>query len=273
MAEMTPTAIGWKAHPLYKRVAIAGLLLNGLVSLVFVVLSVIDGEASTVGGFIIFIVLSVISAGLIWRFGKWALVVGAIWGFLNLFWGWLLIFAVSYPHSFFDFVLPLLLTVSALLTGVGSTVAFVQQRRGTTRTAATRVERRVFGSIVVVLLWLVVLSAILHIVGRTTVPTESKVGVIVVEMRNSYLVPERLELRVDKTTRVLVKNNDFFVHTFEIDELDVKYTVLPFSELLIELLPTKTGEFTYRSEAPMTGDMAGTLVVTKNKPVNEPGGD
>jgi len=263
MAEMTPTTIGWKTHPLYTRVAVVGLLVNGLVSLVFAVLSVIDGEASTVALFIIFIVLSAVSVGLMWRFGKWALVVGAVWGFLNLWWGWLLILALSYFNSFFDFVLPLLLTVSALLAGVGATVALVQQRRGTTRTAATRAERRTFGAIVVVLLGLVILSGILHIAGRTTVSTEAKAGAMVVQMKNSYLAPERLEVRVGETTRILVKNNDFFVHTFEIDELGVEHTVLPFSELLIDLQPTNTGEFTIRSEAYMTGDMEGTLVVTK----------
>ena len=264
MAEMTPATIGRKMHPLYLRVAITGLLLNGLVSLVFAVLSVIDGEASTVGLFIISIVLSVVAAGLLWRFGKWALVVGALWGLLNLFlWGWLLILALSYPNSFFDFVLPLLLTVGALLAVVGAITSFVQQRRGTSRTAATRAERRAAGAIVMVLLGLVILSGILHIAGRTTVSTEAKAGAVVVEMRNSYLAPERLELRVGETTRILVKNNDFFVHTFEINELGVEHTVLPFSELLISLRPTNTGAFTYRSESRMTGDMEGTLVVTK----------
>ncbi|MCH9016810.1 MAG: cupredoxin domain-containing protein [Chloroflexi bacterium] len=246
---------------MYTRVAIAGLLLYALVSLVFAFLS--QGEASTVGVFIIAMVLSVILAGLMWRFGKWALVAGAIWGFLNLWWAWLLIIALSYPNSFFDFVMPLLLTASALFAGVGATVTLVQRRRGAPRTAATRAERRTFGVIVMVLLGLVILSGILHIVGRTTVSTEAKAGAMVVEMKNSYLAPERLELRVGETTRILVKNNDFFVHTFEIDELGVDYTVLPFGELLIDLRPTNTGEFTFRSEAYMTGDKEGTLVVTR----------
>ena len=130
MAEMTPTTMGWKTHPLYTRVAIAGLLLYGLVSLVFAALS--QGEASTIGVFIIAIALSVVFAGLMWRFGKWALVVTALWGLLNLFlWGSLLIRALSYPNSFFDFVLPLLLTVGTLLAAVGAIVTLVQQRRGT----------------------------------------------------------------------------------------------------------------------------------------------
>ncbi len=190
--------------------------------------------------------------------------VAALWGLVNLgLWGWPLILALRYPNSFFDFVLPLLLTVGALLAVVGAIVAFVQQRRGATRTAATRAERRTFGAIAVVLLGLVILSGALHVTGLTTVSTEAKAGAIAVEMRNSYLAPDRLEIPAGETARIVVRNNDFFVHTFEIAELGVKHTVLPFSELLIELRPTNTGEFTFRSKAPMTGDMEGTLVVTQ----------
>ena len=248
---------------MYTRVAIAGLLLHALVSLVFAILSMIDGEASTVWSFIIFIVLSVIFAGLMWRFGKWALAVAVLWGLVNIgLWGWLVILALSYPHSFFDFVLPLLLTAGALLAVVGAIVALVQQRRGATRTSATRTERRTSGAIAGALLVIVVLSGILHITGLTTVSAEAEAGATVVELKNSYLAPDRLEIRLGETVRLLVKNNDFFIHTFEIDELAVKHTVLPFSELLIELRPTNIGEFTIWSKATMTGDIEGVLVVT-----------
>ena len=175
---------GWKTHPVYTRVAIVGLLLYALVSLVFAVLS--QGEVSTVGFFVIFIVLSVIFAGLVWRFGRWALLVTAAWGFLNLFWGYLfLVLSLSYPNSFFDFVLPLLLTVGALLAVVGAIVGFIQQGRGTARKVSTRAERRTFGAIVVALLALSVLAGTLHIAGLTTVSAEAEAGAIVVEMRNS----------------------------------------------------------------------------------------
>ena len=258
---MMPSISGWKTRPIYTRVAIVGLLLFALVSLFFAAIPT-GGEASTLGFLIISIVLSVIVAGLMWRFGRWALVVAAVWGFLNLWWGWLLVLSLSYPNSFFDFVLPLLLTVGALLAVVGAIVAFVQQRRGTVRTVSSRPERRTFGAIAVALLALSVLSGTLHIAGLTTVSAEAEAGAIVVEMRNSYLAPDRLEISLGETTRIVVKNNDFFVHTFEIEALGVKHTILPFSKLLIELRPANTGDFTYRSKAPMTGDMKGTLVVT-----------
>ena len=63
---MKPSISGWKTRPLYTRVAIVGLLLFALVSLVFAILPT-EGEAGTLGFFIISIVLAVIVAGLMWR--------------------------------------------------------------------------------------------------------------------------------------------------------------------------------------------------------------
>ena len=258
---MTLSINGWKTHPVYTRVAIVGLLLIAVGSIVFSILTLIDGEATTLGGFIIAILLSVIFVGLMLRFRRWPLVLAALWGFLNLMWGWLLFLSLSYPNSFFDFVLPLLMTVGALLVLVGAIVAFVQQRRGSARRLSTRRERWTFAVIATVLLALVILSGTLHIAGLTSVSAEVEAGAIVVELRNSYLAPDRIEIPVGETTRLVVKNNDFFVHIFVIDDLGVEHTVLPFSELMIELRPSDTGEFTYRSESPMTGDMEGILVV------------
>ena len=74
------------------------------------------------------------------------------------------------------------------------------------------------------MLALVILSGTLPSVGLNSVSAEAEAGAIVVEMRNSYLSPDRLEIPVGETTRILVKNNDFFVHTFEIEELGVKHS-------------------------------------------------
>ena len=100
----------------------------------------------------------------------------------------------------------------ALLVVVGAIVALVQQRRGTLRTVSSRAERRTFAAIAVTLLALSVLSGSLHIAGLTTVSAEAEAGAIVVDMRNSYLTPDRLEIPVGETARIVVKNNDFFVH-------------------------------------------------------------
>ena len=54
-----------------------------------------------------------------------------------------------------------------------------------------------------VLLGFVVLSATLHITGLTTVSTEAEAGAMVVEMRNNYLAPDRLEIPVVESQEVV----------------------------------------------------------------------
>jgi hypothetical protein len=54
----------WKNHRVYTRVAIVGLLLITLSSTVFSILTLIDGDAVTLGGFVIFMALSVLFAAL-----------------------------------------------------------------------------------------------------------------------------------------------------------------------------------------------------------------
>ena len=102
--------------------------------------------------------------------------VAAVWGFPNMSWGLGLVLSPRYPNSFFDFVLPLLLGVGALLAVVGAVVAFVQQRRGTARRVSTRRERRTFAAIALALLALVILSGALHVTGLTAVPAEAEAG-------------------------------------------------------------------------------------------------
>ena len=60
-----------------------------------------------------------------------------------------------------------------------------------------------------------------------------------------------------------MKNNRFLLHFSRTDDLGVKHTFLPFIARLIELWPSNTEEFTFRSESRMTDDMEGTLVVTQ----------
>ena len=145
MAEMTASNSGWKNRPVYSRVAIAGLLLYALTLFVFSIPSVIHGDLTTLSVFVIIMVVSLIFAGLIWRFGSWALALTALWGSLELLFGvGLLEISLRFPNSFFDFVIPTLMTVGGLLTLVGAIVAFVQLRRGAARNVSTRAERRAF---------------------------------------------------------------------------------------------------------------------------------
>jgi len=79
------------------------------------------------------IIILVVLAGLIWRFGAWALVLGAIAGLR----GTVLVFesdlttAPSNVNSVFDSRVAVIVSVGSILVLVGSIVAFVQLRRGT----------------------------------------------------------------------------------------------------------------------------------------------
>ena len=84
---------------------------------------------------IINIAIALIVAGLIWRFGSWALVLGAIAGLLGtgLAYGPYLILSTGSVNSVFDFGVAVVTTVGSIMALVGSIVAFVQLRRGTAR--------------------------------------------------------------------------------------------------------------------------------------------
>jgi hypothetical protein len=111
VAEMTSSTSRWKTRPVYTRVAITGLLLIALASFVFIVLTLIDGEPSTLVFFRHFHSALGDLFCLMWRFGRWALVLAALWGIANLWW----LSAFPNPKSFFDFTLPLLLSAGGLL--------------------------------------------------------------------------------------------------------------------------------------------------------------
>jgi len=152
--------------------------------------------------------------------------------------------------------------VGIILALVGGIIAFVQHRRGTDRTTATTNERRVFAGITVAVVALMLLSGVLHIVGLESVSAEDKAGALLVDMKNTKFKPDRLEATAGETIRIVVKNKDFGVHTFHVHELGIEYTVLPFSERLIEFRVTEPGTLNYHCQVDGHDDMKGTITVS-----------
>ena len=135
--------------------------------------------------------------------------------------------------------------------------------RGTTSTIVIPAKRWIFGAIVVDLIGFAILSATLFISGRTTVSAEDKAGAILMNMKNTQFVPDRLEMLAGEPTRIVVKNSDFLGHTITIEELGIDYTLGFGSEQLIELPPLAAGEYSYICTVPGHEHMKGTLVVTQ----------
>lgn len=224
------------ARPVFTRTQMFGLLLMAAgpgiswISEVAVVGAEALGLFATVGPPI---VLSLLGAGLAWRFGIWAKVLGVIFGLalLGLF-GPFLIGGLTTINSVLDFVPALLAIVGALIAVFAGIAAIV--RRADLRVAATATERRIQTVGMAVLLVLAVVSGVATWLGVEQVEEEVRAGSTEIDMAEFEFQPDTLEVTAGESTRVVLHNSDHVLHTFTVDELDVDVTVTPGSDGFVE---------------------------------------
>ena len=262
MEAETTTATGWKSRPFYTRVAIVGLLVEAVFLLVLGILVLTTDDPSIIVVLAIFFVPSFLIAGLMWQFARWAVVVGAVWALLST------LAAIAFmapglffPSSFFDFGLGLPIVVSAIVALVAAITANIQYRRGTIAASSGKGARRTFATLTIVVVALMALSAVLHVSSLSTVSAEDKVGALEVEIKDFDFSPTALTASAGQGATVVVKNNDFPVHTFTIEELDISVTVVSGAEKLVELPALTAGTYQYTCEVEGHQDMTGTLTV------------
>ena len=145
---------------------------------------------------------------------------------------------------------------------VASIVAFVQIRRGTARVEATSVELNVLRGVASVLAVLVVVSAVVTLAARDTVEEADRVDAIEVLMEKTEFRTAELDAKAGETLRLVIKNNDLYIHSFTILELGVDVMVGPRGEKAVALSPNKTGTFEYECIIPGHESMTGTLTVS-----------
>ena len=212
---------------------------------------------------IINIAIALIVAGLIWRFGSWALVLGAIAGLLGtgLVYGPYLILSTDSINSVFDFGVAVVATVASIMAVVGSIVAFVQLRRGAARVAATAVERNALRGVAVVVAGLMVMSAVVTLAARDTVEEADRAEAIEVLMKTTEFRTAQLDAKAGETLRLVLKNDDLYIHTFTIDELGIDVIIGPRGEKALSLSPQNAGTFEYTCTIPGHESITGTLTV------------
>jgi plastocyanin len=207
--------------------------------------------------------IALVGAFFVWRFGIWGKVVGIVAAVLvamALFWT---AFGLASPDSFFDFV-PGLLVVPGVLLAVASSVgAIVAHRRGHHTRFAERGERTGIRITVAAAIGLAILSGILTVAARSSVE-EADVALTV---KMSDFEFERAPYTVSGGERVLVSNNDPFVHTFTVDELGIDVALGPGSEEIVDI-PAESGSYilyckphTQDPDDPGEDDMAARLEV------------
>ena len=206
--------------------------------------------------------IGLIGAFFVSRFGTWAKVLGVVVGVLiamSLFWT---AFGLFTPNSFFDFVPGLLVIPGALIAIVCCIAAIVAARRGHVTPGAVGGERRGIRIVTGVVVALAALSAVLTFAGQSSVAGETELAVTLSDFsfdQSSY------EAAAGDT--VVVSNDDPFLHTFTIDDLEIDEALSPGSEISIEI-PEGTGSYvvyckphTSEPEDPSSDDMAAEFSV------------
>jgi len=260
-----PTANETTAKPRWTRLAALGLFMVGLAAFLMVAASLIWGVdvADDLPFFLSLVIVPWVVAFLVWRFGTWAKVVGIVIALASIgamFWT---AFGLAEPASFFDFV-PGLLVVPGALIAIGASIgAIVAGRRGHTSTGREGNERRTINAVVAVVGALAAVSAVLTVVGRSTVETPE--GASTVTLANFEF--DRSAYEEAAGAQVVVKNDDPFLHTFTIDDLDIDVEVGPNGSALVDI-PAEAGTYvvycrphTVDPEDPGPDDMASTLTV------------
>jgi plastocyanin len=233
------------ARPFYTRVAALGFGLIALTGLVAIGIGLATGTAGSSAGFaLVVIVVGLLVGGLVWRFGRWALILAAVLslalvGLLGPF----SLFSLSHPESATDFVPIVLLLTGALLGLVGSVGAIVQWRRNTARAHATSTERLALSGLLGLVGLAVLLSIILTLASQTTVSAQVRAGATGVQIKNFAFAPNTVQVKAGDTVRLVVKNDDQTLHTFTLPQAGVNVSVPPGSEKVIEFKAPAAGTY------------------------------
>jgi plastocyanin len=201
---------------------------------------------------------ALIASFLVARFGLWSKILGIVVAFLvmgALFWT---IFGLSSPNSFFDFVPGLLVMPGGILAIVCCIAAIVAGRRGHVSEVPVGGERRGMRIVMGVVGVLALVSAALTFVGSASVDS----GGAETAVTASDFEFDEDAYEVEAGSTVLVRNDDPFMHTFSIDELEIDEPMSPGSEILVEI-PDEPGTYllycrphTSDPEDPSEDDMA-----------------
>ena len=109
---------------------------------------------------------------------------------------------------------------------------------------------------------IVVISGIATLAARDTVEDSVRAESIEVLIKTTEFRTETLEAKTGETLRLVLKNDDLYIHTFTIDELSIDATVGPRGEKVLSFVPSKAGTFEYKCAIPGHESMTGTLTVS-----------
>lgn len=268
-AAQAVTAPSSRPRPLYTSIGSLGLVLAGLAPLVLTVAGLALGfRGEEIVYPLVGTLVAFAGAALVWRFGRWATVLGiviAVLLALAFFW---IAFGLAVPASPVDFVPAVLLPTGVVLALAGNVAALVDSRRGRLVIAASRGERATLAGAAAVVVVAVVMSGALWVAARSSVPATA--GATDVNLERFSFQPEAYEIAAGEEVTFRIHNADPVTHTFTNRELGLDTTVLPGNDALVTFTPERAGTYTLycvpHSSGPNAdpangGEMAATLTV------------
>lgn len=262
--DMTARTDDGAAKARWTRLAALGLLLAAAGPL----LMLIAGTAWGLGGedvpfLAITGAIGLLGAFFVSRSGTVGKVLGIVAGVLlgmALFWT---AFGLATPNSFFDFVPGVLVIPGALLAIVSSVAAIRAGRRRDAPVRAEGGEARGIRIALTAVIVLAALSGVLTLTGRSTADEGAADETVVLKDFEF----DQSDYSFTAGSTVLVRNDDPFLHTFTIDDLDIDITLNPGSSELVEI-PDESGTYvvfcrphTFEPEEPAEDDMAANLTI------------
>ena len=206
--------------------------------------------------------VALLGAFLVRRAGTWAKVAGIVCAVLvgmALFWT---AFGLLAPGSVFDFV-PGLLVIPGAIIAIVACVAALRARKATDVAPAAK-ETKIMRVVAVVVGALALLSAILTFVGQESVDgSDAELTVVLKDFEF-----DKPDYEFAAGSKVLVRNDDPFLHTFTIEDFDIDEVITPGSEVLVTIPEGASGEqtvfcqpHTNDPENPGDGDMAAKVTI------------
>jgi uncharacterized cupredoxin-like copper-binding protein len=249
-------------RPFYTRVAVFGTLLYlTAVGLFFVAFLLYDPAEAAFGLSFLLPGLLVVAALAFMRRG--GLIVGVLGGALGL-----LIFSegialiLSVPYSFFDFTGTVMAIVGCLILLLASAAGLIESFQGAVRASAKTWEIAALRGLVAVLAVVAVVSAAATLLNMESVSAADRDGATVLTARETEWDIDAIEATAGKPLKIVVRNDDPFLHTFTVHDLDIDLKLGPNSERLIVIEPQRAGVFGFICRVTGHGtDMSGLIDV------------
>ena len=245
-----------RARPFYYRLAIAGVFVVAVGMSIYAATAIPAGDPSApvfVPGAIV-----VFAIGALMRRTPKALWLGVVGFPLTLVVVAIDPFRLLHPDSFIDFVPSVLLLAGTATAFVGGAVELVQRRRHTERPSTLR-ERVLVGVGAVTLIAVASYSAFVTFSGDAGASLPDGRTAIAIEADEDRWIPSTISVSTVGETLLLVRNPDWFAHTFVVYALGIDTYVAPRSERIVEVPAPAKGS--YRFACGVTGHeaMVGTL--------------